>query len=142
MTESNLWGWLAKSRKDLGKGLHMRRTENAISSHDPDIDGVWIGSDFALEMKHAARPARPSTKLAFGSPLKLGQVEWGEDRLAAGGAHGFLISVGTGADRKIYLVPGDKGRWLLALVTEQDLTQYRVMTPVETIRRAINLRSF
>lgn len=141
MSESNLWDWLAKARVPLRRDLHMRRVENAVSTGDPDVELCYRGHAGNLELKHAPRPARGG-KLHFGSPMKRDQVEWGLDRLAAGGAHGFLISVGKGAERAVYLIHGSYGPAMLDNgVTEDYLTEHgrRITDPATAVQYAVRL---
>lgn len=125
MSESNLWQWLARARKPLGKALHMTRQENLVAVGQPDVEGCYSGSQFWLELKHAARPARATTKLRFGSPIKQNQIEWHRERAGAGGRVYYLISVGSGHERRIYLIPWSRGPEMLDHgVTEKQLDEW------------------
>jgi len=138
-TESSLWKWLSKARDDFGPLLHIRRIENAISAGDFDVEGHLSGyGAFNIELKVAPRPARESTTLRFGSSVKQNQVEWARDRIEAGGAASFLIQVGAGADRAIYLVHGLYGPVLMQGLTESALKGYaeKCLKPSETIKAA------
>lgn len=137
-----LWPWLARARATFKTRLHMRRVENLVGVGDGDVEGCLDGVGFDLELKVAARPARASTGIRFGEPLKEGQVQFAEDRLAAGGAHGFLIQVGDHPEASRYLVPGTFAKKLEAeRLPESWFTPYLVKTPDEVIRRAVTLRS-
>jgi hypothetical protein len=114
--------------------------ENGVSVGDPDTDGVLFGDAFALELKCCARPARGSTRLRY-HEVTLAQVIWHEHRQAAGGASGFLVQVGDGADARRYLVHGCYAQNLRAGVCENDLLAYGVIVrdAPDTIRRATAL---
>ncbi len=144
VTESNLWDWLAKARLVLGLDLDMRRVENAVGIGDPDVELCYKGAGADIELKAARRPAHLTTKLKFGSPMKDDQVEWAVARLRAGGAHGYLIQVGSGAERAIYLVHGNYGRHMLDFgVTEGWLMTYgrRFKDPAEAVKHAVRLHN-
>lgn len=140
-TESNLWQWLRGARKVLGRSLKMRRLENAVSTGDADVDGLLSGRPFDLELKAGARPKRPTTVIRH-EPVKQGQVDYADEVLEAGGAHGFLIQVGEGHARRIYLLHGRLGRWLMPHRTERELATfgYLVHTPAEAIELATKLK--
>jgi hypothetical protein len=112
-TETTLWTWLKKARDFFGEVLHLRRVENAVSTGDPDTDGVLSGAAFTLELKVCARPARGSTRLRF-HEVTIAQRDWHEARIAAGGASAFLIQVGEGHDARRYVVHG----WLVRRLME------------------------
>jgi hypothetical protein len=142
-TESNLWAWLSKARVVLGPDLDMRRIENAVGFGDPDVELCYLGFGCDLELKAAPRPVRGG-RLHFGSPMKREQVEWGLKRLAAGGAHGFLIQVGEGADRSVYLVHGRLGPAMLeGGVTEGWLVAHglHVHYPASAVQYAVHLNN-
>jgi hypothetical protein len=139
-TETSLWEWLKTARKFLGSRLHMRRVENAVGLGDPDVDGIYNGRDFSLELKVAKRPAKATTTLRFGHEVTPQQVEYAEQRLAAGGAHAFLIQVGSGADAARYVVHGGYAGTLARGVSEAWLKQMRAGTAEATIQYATNLR--
>jgi hypothetical protein len=140
-SETTLWEWLRGARRAIGPALHMRRVENAVGVGDGDVDGVLEARDFMLELKFAKRPARESTPLTLGHNVTNEQIDFARDRLAAGGAYAFLIQVGAGADRAIYLVPPHVGPALQArMITEKDLYRYRVTEPASTLRLATCMR--
>lgn len=143
--ESNTWKWLAKARETLRPDrLMINRMENLVEVGRPDVDLIWMGITAQLELKAAKRPARPTTKLAWGSAVKDNQVEWHEQRLLCGGSTGWLLQVGEGAWRKIYLIPGRLGRVLQAGVTEAWCAEHNVLvncTPEEVVRRSVMLTS-
>jgi hypothetical protein len=120
----------------------MRRIENAVSEGDFDVDGVFLGEPFALELKVAKRPARRTTKLRFGEPIKDTQEEWGRERLEAGGAAAYLIQVGEGHAALRYLVRASYGARLQAGVTEEELDALACLcdTAAETIQLAVRMK--
>lgn len=125
MSEANLWKWLEKARKVLLGNLHLTRQENLVMVGQPDVEGCFEAGQFWLELKHASRPARSSTKLRFGSPIKQNQIDWHAARSEAGGTVYYLISVGSGPDRAVYLVDWWRGKDMLAYgVTETELRQW------------------
>lgn len=140
MSETNLWTWLKKARVSLGDQLHLTRQENLVMVGQPDVEGCLQGGQFWIELKHAERPKRSSTKLRFGSPIKRNQYEWHEARSEAGGAVYYLISVGSGPDRAIYLIDWWRASDMMANgVTETELTQWKLLdkpSPVEVVRWA------
>lgn len=142
-SESSLWQWLRGARKYFGAGLHITRIENTAGVGAPDVEGMLLGDQFQLELKIASvRPARATTKLRFGSPLRESQLEWCEARLAAGGRVGYLIQVGQGTDRSVYLIPGQLARVLHEGVTESWCRLHNVLdevTPAEVVRKAVTL---
>lgn len=104
MTEKTLWQWASKARLDLGDELHVTRVENVAGEGHPDAEGCYRGVQFWLELKVAKRPARSATLLRFGSPLRDSQVDWARKRIAAGGRVWYLIQVGSGHERQVYLI--------------------------------------
>lgn len=103
-TEATLWQWASQARRVFGEHLHVERLENMVGAGHPDVEGCLDGIQFWLELKVAKRPARAATKLRFGSPLRDSQVEWGKKRIAAGGRVWYLIQVGSGSERQVYLI--------------------------------------
>lgn len=139
-TENATWAWLKKARDFYGADLHIRRVENAISTGDPDVDGVLKGEGFTLELKACERP-RGVTVLRY-HEVTWAQVEWHEMRLAAGGASGFLVQVGSGRDARRYVVHGSTARALREGVTEFWLSRQGgilVERPQDAIAEAVNL---
>jgi hypothetical protein len=126
--ESQLWQWLAKARLYYKADLHMHRIENSASPGMPDVEGFVRGFrkglQFWVELKSAARPARASTPIRF--KVRPKQVEWARRRWAIGGAAYWLLQIGDGADRRIYLLDATHGRALQAgmlesVIENQDL---------------------
>lgn len=140
--ETSLWNWLKKARDYFGSALHIRRVENAVSTGDPDADGILKGKDFTIELKCCARPARGSTRLRY-HDVTINQVEWHKHRLAAGGASAFLIQVGDGPEAVRYLVHGAEAHALAEGVNENWLIAHAIKVggPADAVERAVNLRS-
>lgn len=104
-SESTLWDWLKQARQVLGSDLQIERIENMLTAGRPDVDVFWLGKPAVIELKICPkRPARPTTVLRFGSPLRPSQIEWARVRVAAGGTVWYLIQVGAGHQRAIYLI--------------------------------------
>lgn len=105
-TEKTQWQWLSNARRELGAALHMERIENMVGAGHPDVELCYAGVQAWIEQKVAKRPARKTTVLRFGSPLRDSQKEWAEKRIAAGGRVWYLIQVGSGHERQMYLIRG------------------------------------
>lgn len=90
----------------MDHALHMERIENAVGVGHPDVELCYCGIQSWIEQKVAKRPARRTTKLRFGSPLRESQKLWAEQRIAAGGRVWYLIQVGAGPERQMYLIRG------------------------------------
>lgn len=103
-TESTLWDWTSQAKRVFGNLLHLCRIENLVGVGHADVEGCLEGVQFWLELKVAKRPARRATKLRFGSPLRESQVDWAKKRIAAGGRVWYLIQVGAGHERQVYLI--------------------------------------
>lgn len=103
-TERTQWQWLSKARLQMDLPIHIERIENAVGAGHPDVECCYMGVQNWIEQKVAKRPARSTTKLRFGSPLRDSQYEWALKRIAAGGRVWYLIQVGGGPDRQMYLV--------------------------------------
>jgi hypothetical protein len=116
--ETSLWDWLGKARRGL-ELLQMERVENALGRSHPDVDGCWMGGAFKIELKTAARPARPTTPVRF--KFQPGQSRWLRRRWQCGGAAWLLLQVGSGHDAARYLVPGEMADRVEAGATEADL---------------------
>jgi hypothetical protein len=108
VSESNAWQWLRKAGVVFGDDLHLERVENMAGAGGPDVQGMLKGQPVLIELKHAALPARGSTPLRFGSPIRPSQVEWAKARVRAGGNVWYLISVGKGHAREFYLLSARK----------------------------------
>lgn len=103
-TERTQWQWLSKARREMDLPIHMERLENMIGAGHPDVELCYMGRQNWIEQKVAKRPARATTVLRFGSPLRDSQYEWALKRIAAGGRVWYLIQVGGGAERQMYLI--------------------------------------
>jgi len=129
--ESSLWSWLAKARRALADDLHMERIENLLGAGTPDVEGFLrtthrgagfvLKSTFWLELKSSERPARSSTPIRFKLKGREAQIEFMRRRWELGGNAFWLLQVGSGPDRRLYLAPGDAGAQLLHGVTESEL---------------------
>lgn len=138
MSESTLWTWLKGARKTEGSALHIRRVENMTSTGDADVDGVYLGEDFAIELKAGKRPARDTSRIKHHA-ITEAQCEWHEARYDAGGASACLIQVGEdryifpGYDLRLAMESGITLRWLY-------LHALRVTTPRSAIIYATRQR--
>lgn len=128
--ESSLWNWLSKNcLKVFRADLHMDRVENSTMLGMADVEGCLTGDQFWFELKVALRPSKPESKVVFQSKLKIEQVEWAKRRCRAGGNAWFLIQVGNGYSRSLYLIWGTHGAILKAGVTEKQLRALSVIEP-------------
>lgn len=119
--ESGLSRWLMDARRTL-PGLQITRVENSVGAGFPDVDGYLreYGA-FQIELKSTKRPARESTPLRFALRGRDAQIDYLARRWVLGGAAFFLLQVGDGADRTLYLAPGSAGARLRAGITESEL---------------------
>jgi len=148
VSETDLWNWLAKAKDELDRDLHIRRIENLVGVGDPDVQGCYLGGYFDIELKTAARPARPSTQILNPNDeyIRPEQKVWHRLRWLAGGNNFFLLQVGSGADgAMMYLLPGTLWRTIEGR-TEEELHNFSVVDPrrslpSEIIRRATSYRS-
>lgn len=133
MTESTLWTWLKGAREIASRRLDMRRMENGISTGDADVDGIYRGRDFAIELKSCKRPARETSKLQF-HEVTQAQVDWHSNRQDAGGASCFLIQVG----KERYIVHGRLAPILREGVTREWLFRFGqpVLNPMAAVLQA------
>ena len=129
--ESNLWGWLRGARRELGATLHINRVENGVMAGMPDVEGflhipggkgeVATIGQFWLELKSSERPARPTTPVRFSLRDREAQIEWMRTRWNIGANAFWLLQVGSGTERRLYLARGDLGERLKAGMTETEL---------------------
>jgi hypothetical protein len=109
--EASLWTWLAKARQQLGLALDINRIENWAGPGMPDVEGHLRLPDatgqFWLELKAEPRPKRPGTTIRF--KVRTKQIEWINRRWAIGGNVFWLLQVGLGSDRVLFLAPGPLG---------------------------------
>lgn len=138
--ESGLWSWLAKARLHFKLSLHMHRIENPVSPGMPDVEGFLSIEAFAhsppssarlshgqfwLELKSASRPVRAKTPVRF--KMRPKQVEWARRRWKLGGACYWLLQVGDGGARRIYMLPGHAGADIDRGLTEVELSKADVL---------------
>lgn len=120
--ESSLWSWLSNVRHVMRENIHLTRVENMIGAGFPDVDGfAGLGRDrfsFKLELKSSPRPARPATPVRFKLKGREKQIEFCRRRYLMGDNVYFLLQIGEGAERRVYLAPGDVGAELQRGVTE------------------------
>ena len=120
--ESSLWKWLSKARLALPDTLQIERVENSIAAGFPDVDGFLAPAGaFQIELKSTERPARPATPVRFALRGREKQIEYMRKRWELGGNAFFLLQVGSGSDRILYLAPGNIGAELQRGITEMAL---------------------
>jgi hypothetical protein len=134
--ESSLWKWLSDARQTMRERVDLRRVEDSIGAGFPDVDGgalfpssssfatledILVFFPFKLELKSEVRPVRPTTPIRFKLEKRRAQIEFMRKRYAMGEAAYFLLQVGEGADRLLYLAPGDAGERLRAGLMESEL---------------------
>ena len=92
MSEKALWKWLSNVRR-THQPIHIERLENSVGVGMPDVQGCWRGVPFFVELKQCREPAGVGTIC----PVKVrdSQIEWHNERMAAGGRSFFLIQVGN-----------------------------------------------
>lgn len=142
--ESSLWGWLAGARPVLGKRLQMTRMENMLGAGVPDVEAFLDREQFWLELKTASAPMRSATPLRFALAGREAQIEFMRHRWSLGGTALWLLQVGSGTERKLYLAPGDMGDYLRDGIVESVLAVRCVATgffakrcaPSEVLERA------
>lgn len=122
--ESSLWDWLSKARVMLGEALDINRVENLVQEGMPDVEGhlrisPQLQGQFWLELKSEERPARSSTPIRF--KVRDKQIEWINRRWAIGGNVFWLLQVGSGSERRLFLAPGPLGPQLQAGLCEAAL---------------------
>lgn len=169
--ESSLWAWLAKARLEFGPALQINRVENSLMSGMPDVEGYLKLPDemrggfvhngpfavsppnegaFWLELKSEERPARPTTPIRFKLRDRDAQIEFMRHRWELGGNAFWFLQVGSYAERRLYLAPGDCGKELARGVTESELAficcHSGIFTKrffyVEILKRVIQCRSY
>lgn len=157
--ESGLWGWLSCARRSYGDALHIHRVENFLEAGTPDVEGYLELPDcrgqFWIELKSEERPARSSTPIRFKLKKREAQIEFMRKRWEMGANAFFLLQVGSGYDRSLFLAPGDLGPALRDGLTESDLAIHccntgffpkpRLKIPTfqeDILKRVISCRSF
>lgn len=142
--ESQLWEWLSKAKLDTNHRVDMRRVEDAMAAGFPDVDGfAWLAVgcgpsvvftpedpdgecsllSFKLELKSEKRPKNSATPLRFKVQKRFAQLAFMNKRYQMGEDAYFLLQVGEGAERRIYLAPGDIGARLKNGITEAELAR-------------------
>lgn len=122
--ETGLWGWLAKAKRNLKNELHIHRVENSVMAGMPDVEGyLEDGGQFWLELKSKDRPARETTPIRFPMEKRQAQVRWLQKRWRLGGSAFLLCQVGRGAERQIYLIPGEYAERVRSGLTEAQLAE-------------------
>lgn len=139
--ESGLWRWLSGARRALGADLHMTRVENIIGAGMPDVEGCYQGVQFWLELKSAMRPAREATPIRFPTKGREDQAKWAMHRIAAGGRAWYLLQVGHGHSRTIYLCSGFYVERLHAGAREDEIAERSVVIkrPEDAVLQACGL---
>lgn len=138
-SETSIWRWMRDDKERRAESrtqLDMNRVENSAGSGMPDVEGIYIRSQFWLELKAADRPKTADGKVDV-KHLRPKQVEWLHNRWLAGGNAWILIRV----KRAYYLIPGKHSREVKAGMTETrmaSLSALRSNTPsvMEIIRTA------
>lgn len=128
--EISLWNWLKKSRLLYRRSLHLCRVENSSIKGMPDVEGQVIKAcPFWIELKSAKRPAKSTTPVRFPTKDREAQVEWAKRRSEVGGRCYMLLQVGSGSDRRIYLVHGLNSQKVHDGLTEQELKRLNLLRP-------------
>jgi hypothetical protein len=161
--ESSLWNWLAKARFEFGDALQIQRIENSICAGTPDVEGFLSLPDhtrrtltklptegaFWLELKSEERPARPTTPIRFKLKGREAQIEFMRHRWELGGNAFWFLQVGSYAERRLFLIPGNDGKEIARGVTESELLALscncgffeKRFSQVEILKRIIQCRS-
>lgn len=159
--ESQLWKNLSKARVEIGPTLHMHRIENMLGSGIPDVE-FYLGPNTLtpflnkpvtgqgwFELKSSVRPARLTTPIRFKLKGREAQIEWMRARWAVGGNAFWLLQVGEGHERRLFLIRGDMGDRLAGGVCESELALLSMdcgamfdkrVSAAEIIRRSLTLR--
>ncbi|RUQ67313.1 hypothetical protein ELZ19_06975 [Brucella abortus] len=140
--ETSLWTWLSRASKVLRDALHMHRVENLVMKGMPDVEGFLLDAgQFWLELKSSERPARSETPVRFKVRGREAQARWLNRRWNMGGAAWLLLQVGSGPERRVYLVPGCHAQEVYVGVNEERLAELDVLReprvrPETVVRRA------
>jgi penicillin-binding protein-related factor A (putative recombinase) len=122
--ENQLWNTLKQARLVLRDRLHMNRVENSASPGSPDVEGFLEGMGaFQFELKSTERPTREESPVRFDMKRREKQIEYMARRWAIGGACFWLLQVGSGAGRQIYMLEGDKGTQIRDGMNEDQLRE-------------------
>lgn len=149
--ESSLWAWLKKARVQCGDALHMERIEDLFGGI-PDVEGYLhlnrCQGQFWLELKSKERPWRETTPIRFPLKKREKQIEFMGRRWAVGGNAFWLLQVGSGGHRRLYLAPGDMGPILANGLPEFELANHcepygyfgNKVSPVDILGRVVTCR--
>lgn len=102
--EAQFWNWLRGQWVGMGKTLHYQRVENMAGSGSCDVEGVYKGRYFELELKACRVPASPNSQLAI--DFRASQRIWHRARHAVGGNNWIAVRVGISKGQIVYLVRG------------------------------------
>ena len=128
--ETNLWAWLKRGRKLFKKALHLIRIENSVLSGTPDVEGVFEGSQFWIELKVAEPQKTETSKITI--KFRPAQIPWIQRRSEAGGRAFVLVQVGAGRTAERYLVPGRDVATLERPVLLAELCAISIVDPRST----------
>ena len=135
--EKSLWRWLSQARKTLGPLLHMERVENCVGMGHPDVVGCYDGVDFQIELKTAARPARPTTLIK--TAVQPSQVIWAKKRSDANGSSAWLlIQVGAGTPPRLAMMTEERMRLLGTTGLTLQACGIECALPTDVIHRAVD----
>lgn len=124
--ERSLWTWLRDGTKGAPT-LDMERVENGVSRGTPDVDGVYKGRSFKIELKRVTllQNSRGNVRVDF----EVMQVPWLRRRWERGGAVWVLLTVdGAGRRPRRYLVPGNLAE-RLENIPESDIQSLSAIDP-------------
>lgn len=111
----------------------MNRVENLTMKGMPDVEGfLKENTQFWIELKSSERPARPTTPIRFKVRDREAQIEWLTKRWNLGGNAWLCLQVGSGADRRIYVIAGVHAAEVYSGVIEtrlKKLDQLRQLKP-------------
>lgn len=119
--ESQFWQWLRPSGP-LKKQVHCERIEQAYTAGTPDVEFYWRGRGHGwIELKATERPKNPDTLVRPSMKNRAAQISFMRRRWDMGDNACFVIRVGHGLERMIYIFAGDAGTLLAAGMTEKDM---------------------
>lgn len=127
--ESALWGWLSCARRKMGPKLDINRIENLLGAGTPDVEFYihdeslpeFVNPQAWLELKSHERPAKPTTPIRFALKERDEQIRWLDRGWKMGRNAYFLLQVGGGSERRLYLAPGSAGLHLKKGLTESQI---------------------
>lgn len=138
--EVQLWDALSKAKYVLRESLHMDRIENLVTPGMPDVEGyLHKMGQFWFELKSEERPTNSETPVRF--KMRPRQIEWLRHRWEIGGACFWLLQVGSGTRRRVYMLEGRHGAKIdfgltEAQIAELDILQSPKFDPAEAIKLA------